>query len=318
LPIPSTAYVGHGDCPRHDTGWSHPDHQGRLPAIARALYRDTPALMADVVQIEAAAAATEEELRRVHTARHVEAVRRRSAEAGAAGRTLEVDGVPVSAASWLAATAAAGTALTAVDTVLAGGARNAFAAARPPGAGARPDAAGGFALFNNVAIAARHLRERHGLGRVLTVSWAAAHPAALAEILGRDHETPLVSLHADPRAFPDPRPHADASFDGGGALRPGAIGGDVAQALAAALDGVARAPDFVLLAAGFDVLAGDPVGGLGVSPDEVHPLTRVLVEWTEARCGGRLVSVLEGGYDAAATARAVVQHVRALAGLPPA
>jgi acetoin utilization deacetylase AcuC-like enzyme len=317
LTKPSTAYVGHGDCPRHDTGWSHPDHQGRLPAIWRAIYRDTPALMADVLQIEAAPA-TEAELRRVHTARHVHAVCARAAEAEAAGRTLELDGVPVSGASWAAATAAAGTALTAVDTVLAGGARNAFAAARPPGAGAGPDAAGGFALFNNVALAARHLRERHGAGRVLTVSWASAPPAALAGILAGDPATPLFSLHADPRTFPDPHPSSDVSFDRGAPLRPGATGGEMAQVLSEALDGVAPAPDFVLLAAGFDVLAGDPLGVLGVAPDEVHALTRVLVEWAEARCGGRLVSVLEGGYDAAATARAVVQHVRALAGLPAA
>jgi acetoin utilization deacetylase AcuC-like enzyme len=79
-----------------------------------------------------------------------------------------------------------------------------------------------------------------------------------------------------------------------------------------------ESPDFVLLSAGFDILADDPLGGLAVAPREVYDLTLALREWADARAGGRLVSVLEGGFDASATAAAVVQHLRALAGLPAA
>jgi acetoin utilization deacetylase AcuC-like enzyme len=279
-----TAYVSHEDCARHDTGWRHPDHQGRLPAIWRAVYRDTPALLEPLLQLEGRRA-SDEEVRRVHTARHVEAVRARAAEAAAAGEVLELDGVPVSGASWDAARAAAGSALTGVEAVLRGEVRNAFCAVRPPGRGARADAAGDFSLFNNVAVAARHLRERHGVRRVLVVGWGAWAAEAVEAALGGDPGTPLAWV------------------------RGVGEGEGFAGALRAALNeaGAEGAPDFVLLSAGLEGPA-----------EEVHDATRVLVERAEAWCGGRLVSVLEGGWDATETAAAAVQHLRALAGLPPA
>jgi acetoin utilization deacetylase AcuC-like enzyme len=279
-----TAYVSHEDCARHDTGWRHPDHQGRLPAIWRAVYRDTPALLEPLLQLEGRPA-SEEELRRVHTARHVEAVRARAAEAAAAGEVLELDGVPVSGASWDAARAAAGSVLTGVEAVLRGEVRNAFCAVRPPGRGARADAAGDFSLFNHVAVAARHLRARHGIRRVLVVGWGEGAAGALAAALGEDAGTTLASVGA-------------VAADGG-----------FAGALRAALDGAGAegAPGFVLLSADLEGPA-----------EHVHPATRVLVERAETWCDGRLVSVLEGGWDAKETARAAVQHLRALAGLPPA
>ncbi|HEX8243476.1 MAG TPA: hypothetical protein VF541_08275, partial [Longimicrobium sp.] len=150
-----TAYVSHEDCSRHDTGWNHPDHQGRLPAVTRAVYRDMPALFEPLLQVQGVPA-SEADLLRVHTRRYMDDVRRTAIAAAAEGRPLELGGVPVSGASWDAALAAAGCAVTAADVVLRGEARNAFAAARPPGRGARADDAGEHSLFNNAAIAARH------------------------------------------------------------------------------------------------------------------------------------------------------------------
>lgn len=309
-----TAFVSHEDCPRHDTGWSHPDHQGRLPAIVRAVQRDMVAMWEPMLQVEATPA-SEADLRLVHTQRYIDDVRRTAIAAAAEGRTLELGGVPVSGASFDAALAAVGGAITAIETVLRGEARNAFVVARPPGRGAGADAPGDFSLFNTVAIAARHLRERHGSARVLVVSWAARPPTALRRALAGDPGVSILSLHQ--RA--DDESAARAST-GDVPLAPGTDGAAFEAALRDALNAIPAedAPDFVLLSAGFDILAGDPLGGLGVDPRDIHPITLALRDWVEARAGGRLVSVLEGGYDANATARAVVQHLRALAGVEAA
>ena len=307
-----TAYVSHEDCSRHDTGWSHPDHQGRLPAITRAVYRDMVALWEPLLQMEGVPA-TEAQLRRVHTQRYIDDVRRTAIAAAAEGRPLELGGVPVSGASWDAALAAAGCAITAADAVLRGDARNAFVPARPPGRGATADAPGEHALFNTVAIAARHLRDARGSARVLVVAWGASPASALREVLAGDPCVGVVSIHQEPGAGVETH-RRDA------AVRVGSDGAAFTRAMMAALDAIPleESPDFVLLSAGFDVLAADPAGELAVTPREVFDLTLALHEWADARAGGRLVSVLEGGYEASATAAAVVQHLRALAGLPPA
>ncbi|HEX6038035.1 histone deacetylase [Longimicrobium sp.] len=314
-----TAFVNHEDASLHDTGWNHPDHQGRLPAIVRAVQRDMVALWEPLLQLPAIPAA-EADLLLAHTPAYVARVRERGIESAREGRTLELDGVPVSGASWDAALASVGAALTAVDAVLDGTARNGFALARPPGRGAWADAPGEFSLFNTVAIAARHLRARRGVGRVLVVAWGAHRPTALAQLLADDGAVRLVSVHQHPQSFPDPHPADEDPPIVAGVLTPGS-GGDVfAAALRDVLDSIppSGTPDFVLLSAGFDILAADKQGALAVQPEEVYAITTVLREWADARTGGRLVSVLEGGYAAAETARAVIQHLHALARIEPA
>jgi acetoin utilization deacetylase AcuC-like enzyme len=314
-----TAFVSHEDSSRHDTGWSHPDHQGRLPAIVRAVQRDMVALWEPLLQMEAVPAA-EADLLLVHTPGYVQRVRERALESARAERTLELGGVPVSGASWDAALASVGAALTAVDAVLDGAARNAFALARPPGRGASADGPGEFSLFNTVAIAARHLRERRGIGRVLVVASGAQEPVALARLLAEDDGVRLISIHQHPQSFPDPRPADDDPPVPGAALSPGSTADAFAAALRDALDAIPadESPAFVLLSAGFDILVADAHGSLAVQPDEVYAITTVLREWVDGRAGGRLVSVLEGGYAAAETARAVIQHLHALAGIQAA
>ena len=308
-----TAYVSHEDCSRHDTGWNHPDHQGRLPAITRAVYKDMVALWEPLLQVPGAHA-EDADLRRVHTQRYIDYVRRTAIAAAAEGRPLELSGIPVSGASWDAAVAAVGSALAAVDVVMRGDARNAFVPARPPGRGATPDGPGEFSLLNTVAIAARHLRVAHASARVLIVAWGERPADGIRASVAGDPGIGVISIHArraDATAEPHPR---DA------ALPAGSDGAGFAAAMQARLDAIAPgdAPDFILLSAGFDILAGDPHGTLAVTPREVYDLTLRLREWADARCGGRLVSVLEGGYEQGVTSQAVVQHLRALAGLPPA
>ncbi|HEV2149592.1 MAG TPA: hypothetical protein VGR37_19480 [Longimicrobiaceae bacterium] len=314
----TTAFVSHHDSPRHDTGWNHPDHQGRIPALVRAVYRDTPATHGHLLQVEAVPAG-EDDLLLVHTPGYVRSVREAVAAAAAEGRPVPFAGeVVVSDASWDAAVASVGAAITGVETVRAGEARNAFCSARPPGRDAAADRSGGHSLFNSVAVAARHLRERRGAERVLVVDWGARAPLGTPEIFTDDAGVRIVSVHQHPA------PALAEDPPGRSGLRPfpvpaGAGGAEFAAALSAALEEAAPwGPEWILLSAGFDVLAGDPLGGLAVQPREVYDLTLLLRGAADRLCGGRLVSVLEGGYDPGATGQAVVQHLRGLAGLPPA
>ena len=315
-PMP-TAFVSHSDCSRHDTGWAHPEHQGRLPALVRAVYRDLPALHGHLLDVEARPA-TAAELGLVHTARHVEAVRAAAARARAAGAPVALyegmaGGPVVSAASWAAALAAGGTALTGVDAVLDGRARNAFCSARPPGGDAYADGAAGHSLFNHVALAAAHLRKR-GVRRLLVAHWGGGYRGTLA-LLGGDAEVRLVLLpNASPAASVLPSTLHLARSPAG------ADGGPVLAAFESALREVMAsfAPEFVLLGAGFDLLASDPSGGASLQPRDYYRLTLAVQRVADACCRGRLVSVLEGGYDPAGTGHAVVQHLRALCRLPAA
>ncbi|MFL5540599.1 MAG: histone deacetylase, partial [Longimicrobiaceae bacterium] len=161
--------------------------------------------------------------------------------------------------------------------------------------------------------AARHLREAHGSARVLVVAWGTRPADAIRQVLAGDPGVAVLSIHAQPDAPVEPR-RSDA------AVPAGSDGTAFGRAMADALNAIPpeESPDFVLLSAGFDILAADPLGGLCVTPHQVHGLTLALREWAEARAGGRLVSVLEGGWDASAIGAAVVQHLRALAGLPAA
>jgi acetoin utilization deacetylase AcuC-like enzyme len=312
--MPTTAFVSHSDCARHDTGWNHADHQGRLPALVRAVYRDMLTLHGHLLEVEAVPVSVES-LLRVHTPGYVERVRAASEAAAAAGAPQPFEAeVTVSAASWEAALASAGAAVTGVEAVVGGRARNAFCASRPPGAEASADCAGGFAIFNNVAIAARHARERLGLDRVLVVEWSGSQGSRISEVLASDAgvgvlRVGLESVAADPLGTM----HVVS-------LPAGSRGELFATSFATALEGAVAEfrPSLMILAAGFDVLDADPYSSLSLEPRDIHAATSTMVRTAEAECDGRLVSVLEGGFDTGSLGAAVVQHVRALASLPAA
>lgn len=312
----TTAYVSHFDCSRHDTGWRHPDHQGRLPAIARAVYRDMLTLFEPLLEMEGAAA-TADDLRLAHDEAYVAAVRERVAEAEQRSEAVSLEGdTVVSGASWDAAVAAVGTVVTAVEAVARGEVRNAFCATRPPGHGAGRARSGGYSLFNHVAVAALHARHRMGLDAVLVVDLGARPGLGSADILSGAPGVRLLMLHQERHAA------LDRLYEAGHAawVPPGSDGDRVAEDLTRLLDrGLADfRPEMVLVSLGFDALASDPLGDLALLPMDYHGLTLQLRSMAESRAGGRLVSVLEDGYDPQGTAAAVVHHVRALAGLPPA
>jgi acetoin utilization deacetylase AcuC-like enzyme len=165
-------FISSADCGRHDTGWGHPEHVGRLVAIPRALREDSE-LMMRVKHVEARHA-TPDELALAHEPRYIEQVGTLVANGG--GR-LDADTV-TSEGSWDAATAAAGSVLDAVDFAFGDGPRRSFCAVRPPGHHALRNAAMGFCLFGSVAVGAHYARRRHAIEKILIVDWDVHHPGA--------------------------------------------------------------------------------------------------------------------------------------------
>ena len=315
----AAALVLHPDCGRHDTGWSHPEHQGRLPAIVEAIYRDTPALLPHLLQHEATPA-TLDQLLRVHTAEHVDRVRVLSERAGEARRPLVVSGdTAISGASWDAALAAAGCALDAVRLVAQGHTSTAFALCRPPGHHAPSNAIMGFCLFNNVAIAARSLHADHGVERLLIVDWDVHHGNGTQDIFYEDGDVYYLSLHQWPW-YPGTGSSTErGSGAGEGRTRnvplPAHTPRDAYFSIFdSVLDDVLTEfkPEFVLVSAGFDCLEGDPLGQLTLEPEDLHALTRRLLQVA----AGRIALVLEGGYAPQRVGAGVVDVFRALCGLP--
>ena len=318
-----TALVGHHACGLHDTGWGHPEHQGRLPAILSAIEKDTPALIDHLEQREAIVA-DPTLLELVHPRAYIDVVRAAAAQAEASGSSLHLDpDTVVSGASWDAALAAVGCAVTAVDLVLDGSYDGAFALSRPPGHHAPVDRAMGFCLFNNVAVAARHA-QRRGADNVLIVDWDVHHGNGTQDIFYDDGSVYYLSTHLWPH-YPGTGPAEERGAGAGlNATRnvpmPHGIGpAEFHRMFDEALDATLAefSPDLVIMSAGFDCLAGDPLGGMLLEPRDLHRITVRLREATRATAGGRMVVALEGGYAPARVGKGVVAVLRALCGLPP-
>ncbi len=318
----ASALVLHADCARHDTGWRHAEHQGRLPAILNAIEADTPALLPHVLQKEGAPARVQD-LTLVHTTRHVARIRAAAAEA-ARGRPVHLDAdTVVSRDSWLAALAAAGCAISAVRLVLQGEAETAFALCRPPGHHAGADQAMGFCLLNNVAVAARWLQARRPGARVLVVDWDVHHGNGTQTIFYEDPSVYVLSLHQADHYPGTGHPEETGAGAGVGTTRNlafprGTRGPEYLAAAETALDQAFAGftPDFVLISAGFDCLAGDPLGGLLLEPADLHALAGS-VRARARTAGAGVAAVLEGGYVPARLGAGVVDVLRAFSGLPP-
>ncbi len=305
------ALISHSDCGRHDTGWAHPEHVGRLRAIPRAL-RDDQALFESLAHHEGRHA-TPEELALAHTPAYIAEVQAMVASGG--GR-LDPDTV-VSEGSWDAVTAGAGCVLDGVDMAFDGRAVRSFSAVRPPGHHALSDRAMGFCVFGNVAVAAHYALQQHTCDRVLIVDWDVHHGNGTQALVEHESRIHFVSMHQWPW-FPGTGAADDRGPLGTVWNVPMAPSLPAETYVRALLDAVDRAtaeftPDLVLLSAGFDCLEGDPLGAFTLTLDEVRALTRALVERAERWCGGRLVSALEGGYAPDPVAQAVLVHLAALA-----
>ena len=304
------AFISNSDCGRHDTGWGHPEHVGRLRAIPRAL-RDNPELFHALLHVEGRHA-TEDELALAHEPRYIGRVR---AVVDAGGGRLDPDTV-ASSGSWDAATAAAGCVLDAVDMAVDGRAARSFCAVRPPGHHALRARAMGFCLFGNVALGALYARARHGLERVLIVDWDVHHGNGTQAIVEDEPNVHFVSMHQWPwypgtGAAEDRGPHRTVWNV------PMPAGLPAQQYVSAFLDAVEAAtkgwtPDLLLISAGYDSLAGDPLGGFTLEMEDVDHLTREMVSRAEGWCQGRLVAALEGGYVPERLGQACIVTMKAL------
>jgi len=306
----TVAYISHSDCGRHDTGWGHPEHVGRLRAIPRAL-REDPDLFHALLHLEGRHA-TPDELALAQDPAYITRVR--EIASGGGGR-LDPDTV-ISEGSWDAATAATGCVLDAVDLAFDGRAVRSFSAVRPPGHHALSSRGMGFCLFGNVALAAHYARRRHGIARVLIVDWDVHHGNGTQALVEREADIRFVSMHQWPwypgtGAAEDRGPHRTVWNVPMPAGQPRARYVDAwTRAIDAATDG--WSPEIVFVSAGFDSLAGDPLGGFTLEIEDFVAMTRDLVIRAEAWCGGRVVSSLEGGYAPERMAAAAVAHMRAL------
>ncbi len=305
------AFISHADCGRHDTGWNHPEHTGRLRAVTRALRDDVELLMR--VDHREGRQATVEELALVHEPAYVASVR---ALADAGGGRLDADTV-VSEGSWDAATSGAGCVLDGIDLAMAEY-RRSYCAVRPPGHHALRDQAMGFCLFGNVAIGAHYARVRHGLDQVLIVDWDVHHGNGTQALVQDTEAIRFVSMHQWPWY-----PGTGAANDRGpkesvwNVPMPGGLPASrYVDALLGAVDTATAnwTPDLVLISAGFDSLLGDPLGQFTLEVADVASLTTALVDRAASWCGGRLVSALEGGYAPERVGAASVAHMRALEG----
>ncbi len=304
----TTALFTHPACLGHDPGPYHPERPDRLRAVLAALEDEA---FAPLLR-EAAPEATPEQLALAHPRDYVDAI---LAIRPTAGETVALDAdTAMSAGSAAAALRAAGGAVAAVDAVLGGWARNAFAAIRPPGHHAEPARPMGFCLFNNAAIAALWARQRWGMRRVAVVDFDVHHGNGTQAILGPDADLFYGSSHQMP------------CYPGTGAVRETGVAGNVVNApLPPGADGAAFraawqgqilpaltafAPEFLVISAGFDAHRADPLAELRLDTADFAWVTEALLEVV----GGRVVSVLEGGYDLEALAAAAAAHVRGLMG----
>ncbi len=305
----TVALFTHPACLEHRTGDYHPECPERLRAVLQALEQPR---FADLLR-EEAPLATREQLLRVHPASHIDALGAIHPE-GDSLVAIDPDTM-VSAGTHAAALRAAGGAVAGVDAVMDGWAKAAFVAVRPPGHHAEPNRAMGFCLFNNAAIAAQHARAR-GAARVAVVDFDVHHGNGTQAAFYHDATLFYASSHQSPcypgTGEPGERGIADNILNVPLAPRSGS------EAFRAAWEGrllpalQAFQPELLIISAGFDAHKADPLAELRVETADFAWLTERLLAAADVHCPGRLVSVLEGGYDLTALAHSAAAHVDAL------
>ncbi len=303
------AYISHPDCLLHEMGSHHPEQPARLSAINDRLIASGLDM---ALHHHDAPLAQREQLSRCHDAAYIDRIHAENPESGLAW--LDGD-TAMNPHSLDAALRAAGAAVLAVDLVMAGKASQAFCGVRPPGHHAEHDRAMGFCFFNNIAIAARHALDVHGLERVAIVDFDVHHGNGTEDIVAGDQRILFCSTFQHP-FYP---------YTGDGEAAPNILNTPLAAGAAGAVfrEQVERhwlprleafAPQLILVSAGFDAHQADPLGGLGLVDQDFAWVTRRLCDQADRSAGGRIVSSLEGGYDLHALARSVEAHLKAFLG----
>ncbi|MGE4480288.1 histone deacetylase family protein [Acidocella sp.] len=303
----SVALFTHPAALGHDTGHDHPECAERLRYVLRALEGQE---FAPLLR-ELAPEASPEQLKAAHDPDYVEAILAMPRD-----RVTTIDGDTVFGPGTLeAALRAAGAAGAAVDAVMEGWAQAAFVAMRPPGHHAEADRAMGFCFFNNAAVAARQAQLRWGLKRVAVVDFDVHHGNGTQHIFARDAGVMYASSHQSP-CFPGTGSQAETGVGNvvNVPLPPGTNGEVFREAwhMAVLPRLLAFAPEVLIVSAGFDAHAADPMAQMRLREADFVWLTRELLAVADACCQGRVVSLLEGGYDLNALAQSCAAHVRAL------
>jgi len=309
-----TGFIFHPQYLRHDTK-SHPENSGRLKAIQEKikLSKIYPHL-----HFPDPRRAIDDELNQNHNLDHINHVRN-SCQNGE--QNLDGDTV-ICLDSWDAAVLSAGAGLTAIDKIISGQLDNAFAAVRPPGHHAEKDRSMGFCLFNNVAIAARYAIKKHALNRVCIFDWDVHHGNGTQNSFYSNPSIHYSSIHQYP-FYPGTGDKIETGTgDGLGTTLNfplEAFSGDLIY-----LDIIKNKlipviqnfkPDLIIISAGFDAHEDDPLGQMKISSDGYREMTSMILKLAEDVCDGRLLSMLEGGYNHEALADSVLNHVDTLLGL---
>ncbi|MEO5922268.1 MAG: histone deacetylase [Bryobacteraceae bacterium] len=306
---PITALLADPIYKLHDTGPGHPEQPARYDAVMESLAKLT------LKPIESRTA-TDDEIALVHTRRYID-IARRDIEAGRS--ELTTGDTTISPRSLEVALKATGGVLNAIDAVVTRSAKNAFCAVRPPGHHARPDQGMGFCIFNSIAVAARYAQRKHGLDKVLIVDWDVHHGNGTQDTFFDDGSVFFFSTHQWPW-YPGTGPASETGNGAGKGTtmnRPFPAGSGREQIVTAFREDLRRAadafkPDLVLISAGFDSRAGDPLGDFTLSDSDFTGLTHLMLQIAGEHANGRLVSVLEGGYNLSGLASATAAHVQAL------
>jgi len=308
--VTTTAFITHRDCQLHEMGSYHPECPDRLTAIndhliAQGLdsyfvYHDAPL-------------ATLQQLHRVHSAGHLERLKRASPELGIVH--LDPD-TAMNRHTWQAALRSAGAGVKAVDLVMAGEVENAFCAVRPPGHHAERRAAMGFCFFNNIAVAAAHALEAHGLARVAIADFDVHHGNGTEDCFQGDQRVLMVGTFQHP-FYPYSGTENQASNMLNVPLARGTNGEEFRHVVSDLWMPRLREfqPQMILISAGFDAHYEDEMGGMKLLEKDYAWVTEQLKQLAEQCAEGRIVSMLEGGYSLSALARSVAAHIRVLAEL---
>ncbi len=303
----TTLLLSHPVCVRHEMPGS-PETPSRLEAIDQALLSEHFSML----KRENALSAHKEHIALAHGEDYIEAIREHTPESGFFRIDADTTLCPH---SYESALKAAGSAVRAVDSVMNGDADNAFCAIRPPGHHATKHQAMGFCLFNNAAIAALHARNEHGAERIAVIDFDVHHGNGTQDILWDEPDIFYGSTHQSPL------------YPGTGAVNETGAGNIVNTPLPSGADGTKIkeafndrllpalfnfSPDLIVVSAGFDAHMDDPLAGLRLTTQDFRWLTQKIAEYADNLCEGRLVSLLEGGYDLQALGDCVKTHIDVL------
>lgn len=309
----TTTLYTHPSSLRHETG--HLERPERIEAL-NELFATAP--FAGYPR-QTAKSATEEQLGRAHPLHYIQAIEDAVPEEG--GVMLDGGDTVVTPGSWSAAIHAAGAVCQGVDDVLAGVTENAFCAVRPPGHHAEPTRAMGFCLFNNIFIGARHAQDAHGVRKIAIIDFDVHHGNGTDAMTRQHHhekhgEILYISTHQFPLFPMSGDPEDNEEFVKNWILREGdgssAFRTLYEQKVLPAIDRFK--PELLMLSAGFDAHARDPYAGLTLTEEDFGWVSRELKQMAASHAGGKVVSVLEGGYHLEALKNSVAAHLHGLAG----